>query len=161
MGEPFRPWPPRRTLSAPSPMDSPSKMSQASPRGLSRSGSVSSPGGRVVGVKSHVVTLERTVEEQRQLIEKLSKQLIEQRRETQAMFKEISEKWSKAFAESEEENEKKFKSIAAEIQQLHKAVTARKGETNILTQQSKDVNRQVQELAERLDDLRVEIFGEN
>lgn len=119
-----------------------------------------SPGGRVVGVKSHVSALERTLEEQRQLIEKLSKQIIEQRRETQAMFKEISEKWSKAFAEAEEENDKKFKAVAGEIQQLFKNVTARKAETNILTQQSKDVTRQVQELAERLDDLRVEIMGE-
>lgn len=137
-------------------------MTPRSPR-LSSSrgpGSNGSPSRVAVGVKSHVASLERTIEEQRQLIEKLSKQLLEQRREMQAMFKEISEKWSKAFAETEEENDKKFKAIATEIQVLHKGVAARKGETSLLTQQSKDVNRQVAELAERIDDLRMELLGE-
>lgn len=134
--------------------------SPRSPRLASARTTATSPTRSAIGVKTHVASLERVVEEQHQLIEKLSKQIIEQRREMQTMFKEMSEKWSKAFAESEEEADKKFRAIAAEIQALHKGVTARKGETNLLTQQNKDVNRQVAELAERLDDLRLELLGD-
>ena len=118
----------------------------ASPRGL--------------GVKSHVQQLERQVEEQHLVIERLSRQLLEQRKEMQMLVKELSERTAGRMVEMEDAMEKKHRTLLEEVQQLHKGISARKGETALLAQQSKETTRLLEELGESVEELRMDLHGE-
>lgn len=143
----------------------PSELDAASPM-LSRVSSRRSSPGRPslasprVGVKSQLQGLERMLEEQRQLTDRLSRQVVEYRKESQALVREVNERWAKAYTELQEEHSKRFKQVVLELQQANKANTARKGETNILAQQLKEANRRITELQDYIDSLRVEVMGE-
>eukprot|EP01138_Halocafeteria_seosinensis_P010746 gb/GECG01010974.1/.p1 GENE.gb/GECG01010974.1/~~gb/GECG01010974.1/.p1 ORF type:complete len:186 (+),score=29.04 gb/GECG01010974.1/:1-558(+) len=139
-----------------------SRVDSAAGRDRGRLGSSStSLGGTRRGVKPTLDNLENIVHEHSEQLRRHEEEISGKSKASQEYVDGLEERLRSYIDEVRNELSQKLSVLSNEVGQVQKQLNVQKGECNIMAQQNKDTNRRVMELSDQVQELSVELLGEN
>lgn len=120
--------------------------------------STSSPGR--TGFKHALSSLTRRVDGQADALDRLARSMSDQGSDVEGLIGTVKAELLGAIADLRAEMLGKIEETNANVERLNKAMTEAKGQSAILSQQSKDSHKRIMEMSEQLNELSLEMHGE-